>query len=73
MIRICLILKLLWYLDPPFSSTKRHEILKKTLSESKLSVSASAEREREREREREKERELFHLILTSMLYKQLSA
>ena len=78
---------LLWYLDPLSPhQLKRHEIKKKTLSESKLSVCASAKREREREREREGQRDrqrerdgaletfsLFHLILTSMLYKQLSA
>ena len=46
---------------------------KKTLSESKLSGSASAKREREREREHMVPVKLVHIILTSMLYKQLSA
>ena len=73
---------LLWYLDPLSPHRlKRHEIyiIKTPLSDSKLSGSASAKRERERKKEREKEREhmvplkLFHIILTSMLYKQLIA
>ena len=56
---------LLWYLDPLSPhQLKRHEISKSVVR---------VKREREREREHMVPMKLFHIILTSMLYKQLSA
>ena len=51
---------------------KRHEIYKnkETLSES---IRVYLEREREREKQHMVSVKLFHIILTSRLYKQLSA
>ena len=67
---------LLWYLDPPSPhQLKRHKYKKKCCQSQNFVDPRLQEREREREREREHMLtvKLFHIILTSMLYKQLSA